>query len=361
MQRNAWVIVSFVAVVVGFFLISTMLPRATVRTVQLPTLLVIHGQTMGSTYSLQYSMPEGSEANGAPEAIEKEIGAILSRIEATFSHWQENSELARFNASQSTDWVPVSPELIDVIERSQRFTTLTDGKYDVTIGSIASLWGFGPSQKFRSDYPESSEIDQAKQAVGLNKLELKRTPSSIKKQVPGLQLDLSSIVAGYAADAIASRLIELGVNDFFLDITGEIVVHGNTSSGLPWRVGIEKPEATLPRKILAHVELTNEAIATSANHRNGYMLDGKRIVHTLDASTGLPFQSDLLSATVIAKDCLTADALSTALMLYPPDQALALAEKENACVLLVVQDRDAVKLVPSSLFAKRFPQLLKKS
>ncbi|MGN6136588.1 MAG: FAD:protein FMN transferase [Aureliella sp.] len=339
-----------VAAAVGFWLIRATARRPPEQSAAIAPTVALQGRTMGSTYSIRYvsaaTPPRDAEQPLSPVEVQSAIEAQLRALDGQISTWNPDSELSRFNASRTTDWFDVAPETVELIAETKELTALSRGKFDVTLGALTQLWGFGPAGRIEAR-PNAAAIDAAKAHVGIDKLQLRTEPPAIRKSDPLLAVDLSSVGAGKAADRVSALLDQFGLSNHFVDIAGEIVTRGKRADGSAWRIGVERPQEGRG-ETLGMLQLENAAVATSGNYRNYQELDGRRVGHTLDAVTGQPAQSDVLSATVIADSCSRADGLATMLMTLPADEARALADAHRWRVLLVVATAGAEELRVSS-------------
>jgi FAD:protein FMN transferase len=287
-----------------------------------PEVLVeIRGSTMGTTYSVKLvELPPGLTA----DTLKSRIDERLDAVNGLMSTYRPDSELSRFNASRSTDWFPVDPELADLVARAQSISALSDGAFDVTVGPLVNLWGFGPdAHPFR--VPDQQTIEETRARVGHDKLDVRDHPPALRKAHPELYVDLSAIAKGHGVDRIADLLDRLGVSAYLAEIGGELKAKGTKPGDEPWRIAIERPDAT-SRTVYRVITLKDDAMATSGDYRNFYAQDGQLYSHTIDPDTGRPVAHALASVTVIAEDCATADALATAFLVLGHERGLSLAE-----------------------------------
>lgn len=284
-------------------------------------LVEIHGSTMGTTYSVKLvELPPDLTA----DALKAQLDARLDTVNALMSTYRPDSELSRFNASRSTDWFSVDPELAGLVARAQSIGALSGGAFDVTVGPLVNLWGFGPdAHPFR--VPDQQTIEETRARVGHDKLDVRDQPPALRKDHPELYVDLSAIAKGYGVDQVADQLDRLGVTAYLAEIGGEIKAKGTKPGDQPWRIAIERPEAT-SRTVYRVVALEDDAMATSGDYRNFYEQDGRIYSHTIDPATGRPVAHALASVTVITEDCATADALATTFLVLGPERGLSLAE-----------------------------------
>lgn len=312
--------------------------------------LELSGQTMGTTWSL--SMVPGS--SGADLAVLKQhLQACLDQINGLMSTYDPESELSRFNALASTDWYPVSEDTARVIEVAQEISALSGGAFDISIGPLVELWGFGSTAR-KEKIPTEDQIRENLARIGYNNIQLRRDPTAIRKQIPGLQIDLSAVAKGYAVDALAKILEQQGVNNYLLEIGGELKISGHRGDDRPWQIAIEKPLEDV-RDVAAIFPLTNTALATSGNYRNFYVEEGQRYSHTIDPVSGKPIRHKLASVTVLARSCARADALATTLMVLGEEKGRQFCEKNQIAAYFLIHDKTSTSVYASPAF-ERFLQ-----
>ncbi|MGQ9830608.1 MAG: FAD:protein FMN transferase [Thermochromatium sp.] len=305
----------------------------------------LSGSTMGTDYSVKIARPpEGLSA----ETLEPELIRVLDGVIAEISTYDPNSELSRLNANPSTDWIPISQNLLAVIAEGQRLAELTDGVYDVTIGPLINLWGFGPERRPHR-VPSESEIQAARERVGYRKLEWRHSPPAVRKARGDLFIDLSSLGEGYGVDRIVAWLESRGVTDYLVAIAGTIRTKGTNAQGRPWGIAIEQP---LPERRVVHrvIPVSGRAVSTSGDYRNFFEQDGKRYSHEIDPMTGTPVDRKLGSVTVIGDVGLVADGLATALMVLGEERGLALAEAQGIAAYFIVREGEDLRGIASTAF-----------
>lgn len=290
----------------------------------------ITGATMGTQYHVTIAQP--SEDIDI-EALQRVIDAELHRINAQMSTYLPDSEISKFNSQNDVHWFDVSPEFASVVKRAQRFSEQTAGAFDVTVGPLVNRWNFGP-RKASLDMPSDAEVAVLKQSVGFQLIEVRDEPPALRKQRPDIQIDLSAIAKGFAVDRITQLLKSHDLKNFMVEIGGEIRVRGTNAEGAAWRIGIEKP-VTNARIVQRVVDLRDAALATSGDYRNFIEVDGRRYSHTIDPLTGYPVDHRLASVSVIADDCLSADAWATALMVLGAERGYELAQQQGIPALLI--------------------------
>jgi len=274
------------------------------------------GVAFGTTYHITY--------NGT-EDLQKAMEAEMDKFNSSLSTYTPTSTISRFNQSGTEPFdLSKDPWMLQMVQASLHFSELSNGAFDITVAPLVDLWGFGP--KAKSD-PTQAKIDSIKQFVGYKLLKLEK--DKLTKSDPRIQLDCGAIAGGYASDIIAGFLHKKGVDDYMVEIGGEVVLHGKNPKGGNWRIGINKPvddSTSTNNDIERLLVLTDKALSTSGNYRSFYVKDGKKYAHTIDPHTGYPVQHSLLSATILANDCFTADGLATACMVMGVDAGLKLIE-----------------------------------
>ena len=308
-------------------------------------MIELSGPTMGTYYSVKIARPP---AGLSAVTLEPELIRVLDGVIAEISTYDPNSELSRLNANPSTDWIPVSQNLLTVIAEGQRIAELTNGAYDVTIGPLVNLWGFGPERR-PDRLPTDAEIQAARERVGYHKLELRAEPPAVRKARGDLYIDLSSLGEGYGADRIVDWLESRGVTDYMVAIAGAIRAQGRNAKGRPWGIAIEQP---LPEQRSVHrvLPLSGHALSTSGDYRNFFEQDGKRYSHEIDPQTGAPIDRRLGSVTVIGDVGLVVDGLATALMVLGEERGPALAEAEGIAAYFIVRESEGFKGIESPTF-----------
>jgi len=288
---------------------------------------------MGTTYSVVVSsLPQGV----GRAAVEEAIAAVLNDADRRLSGWNEHSELARFNESRSADWQAVSPALFDAVSQAHAVSEASAGAFDITVGPLVRAWGFGAGAAAEPAVPSEATIARLLDQVGYAKLELRAEPRALRKTLPGLEIDVDGIAPGWAVDRMAGQFDALGIQDYLVELGGEVRARGTSPEGRPWRVAVETPLAG-ERRAQAVIELDGTGVSTSGDYRDFREIDGRRVSHTIDPRTGLPVSHGLASVTVVHASVAAADAWATALMVLGPEEGLALARREGLAALFIVR------------------------
>ena len=264
------------------------------------------GQTMGSTYEVKV-------ATELPLAdIQAIVGRELTAFDVTFSNWRKNSEIQRVNAHRSTEPFEVSELFANVLQQALAIAKATDGAFDPTLKPLIDL--YRRAKKNPGLGLEDDELLRAKERVGYQFVSVEN--GRLTKQREDVQLDVDGIVAGAAADAIATKLLAIGVDSFYLQITGEVLCHGVKPDGVTWRIGVVDPSSDVAggQQAIVTVPLRDCALCSSGDYRNAVIVDSRVVHHLFDPRTGRNPEHAVVSASVIAKSCAVADALGTALM-----------------------------------------------
>lgn len=287
---------------------------------------------MGTSYSIKLS-PAPEEA--VRTALKGDIDRRLERINSQMSTYRPDSDLMQFNRSPSTDWQQLPPEIVGLVTRANHISRLTGGRYDITVGPLVNLWGFGSSGD-RTTAPAQDEVEDMLARVGFGHLHTRTEPAALRKEIPELEIDLSSIAKGWAVDEVVDILDAKGLHNHLVEIGGELRAQGEKTPGRPWRIAIEQPDFD-KRSVQRVIALDNMAMATSGDYRN-FFADGDRLYsHTIDPDTGQPVQHRLASVTVLAEDCTSADAWATALMAVGEPAAFELADSQGLKALFITR------------------------
>ena len=292
----------------------------------------LSGPTMGTAYRVQLSpSPDRREL----AILQLRIDEHLRLINAVFSTYLDDSAITRFNRTTSTEWQDAPADLVELIRRAERISRKTEGRYDITVGPLVRAWGFG--RDGGNDTPPSrASIAAVKPTIGFRKLTWQSEPPMLRKQVSGLEIDLSSIAKGWAVDQVGMLLEAQGFTDYLVDIGGETLARGHKSNGEPWRIAVERPGQV--RSAQGAMEAVDIALATSGDYRNFFEHDGRRYSHTIDPLTGQSVRHRLASVTVLADTVTDADAWATALLVLGDEAGPRMAEKEQIAALFLLRD-----------------------
>jgi thiamine biosynthesis lipoprotein len=300
------------------------------------------GPTMGTTYNIKYVIADSISA----DELKKLVDAELVLINQLMSTYIKDSELSRFNQWDSLEAFPMSEQTLQVLSEAKRLSAMSEGLLDVTVGPLVNLWGFGPQNR-PEKIPSSTQIIQAKNRIGIDKLTLGDTWA--KKSQTDLYVDLSTIAKGYGVDQLALLLEQHNITDYLVEVGGEMRLSGVKASGKAWSIAIEKPE-THTRSVPKIMSVGNNAVATSGDYRIYYEENGVRYSHLIDPDTGYPIKHNLVSVTVVHPSSMTADGLATALNVMGKEKALALAEKHDLAVLMITKEKQGFTEYTSAMF-----------
>lgn len=288
------------------------------------------GATMGTTWSVQAVLPATVDL----PALEAMVQRALDAVVAEMSPWEPLSDLSRYNRAAPGSWTRLSPGAVTVLRCAIAAAEQSHGAFDPTLGALTDLWGFGP-RPFSGRPPEAADIAPLREAGGWRRLTL---DGDALFQPGGLRLDLNGVAKGFGVDQAAAALDRAGVKSYLVEVGGELRGVGAKPDGQPWWVELERPP---PHGLAANdaertlVALHDLSVATSGDYRRFFDHDGRRYAHTLDPATGAPTVNGTVSVTVLAKDCMSADAWATALTVMPPEAALAFAAEHGLAALVV--------------------------
>jgi FAD:protein FMN transferase len=316
-----------------------------------PPLHLLAGETMGSAWTVKI-------AGALPRpraALQQGAQARFEAVDQALSTWRKDSALSHFNADSSGDWVDVDPELAAVMWYALGLAERSGGTYDVTVGPLVNLWGFGPDPASRQ-VPDAAAIDAARARVGWRKVEVDLAAHRARKP-RGVHVDLSSLGKGRGVDRVAEYLDAAGVTNYLIDLSGKLRARGHNPAGKPWAVAVEQPAPDdpggAPRTVPEVVLLADESIATAGDYRRFFEAGGRHYSHIIDPRTGSPVDHGTLSATAVARTCMQADALATLFMVMPPAEALPLANRQQSPVLLISREAEGFGLQASERWSAR--------
>ncbi|MBQ5981183.1 MAG: FAD:protein FMN transferase [Prevotella sp.] len=278
--------------------------------------------------------------------LNDEILAVLNEVDNSLSPFNKNSIITKINEN-----IPVTPDkmFVEVFQLAKQISTETNGAFDITVAPMVNVWGFG----FKNGTSPTKEvIDSIKGIVGFEKVNYK--DGKVLKQDPRITLDCSAIAKGYGCDMVARLFRQKDIKNFMIEIGGEVVTSGISEKRIPWKIGVTKPtddSLSTNQELQTVLNITDMAMATSGNYRNFYYKNGKKYAHTINPKTGYPVQHNILSATVLAPNCATADAYATSFMVLGMEKAKQILEKHPELMAYFIysdpKGRNAVWYSPS--------------
>lgn len=307
----------------------------------------VGGPAFGTTYSVRWQATPGVGTKQVQAAVQ----TVITRVNGSMSTYHPDSELSRFNrAPAGSAAAALSPALSTVLEAALDVHRESGGAFDPTIGPLVRVWGFGPDSVV--DPPSEQAQKAAAKLVGFDRLRYDPEAKSLGKSQDSMYVDLSAIAKGFAVDEVSRAVEALGLENHLVEIGGEVRARGESPSGRPWTVGIERPVTSARQIVQEAVPLADRSLATSGSYRNFVTKEGRRVTHILDPRTGQPVEHGLGSVSVVHKDCIAADAWATALYVLGADAGLALAEKRGlAALFLTVLDDGRLERKQTSGYA----------
>ncbi|WP_299178515.1 FAD:protein FMN transferase [uncultured Neptuniibacter sp.] len=293
-----------------------------------PQLHTHSGMTMGTTFTVKWFSRDSNHA-----AVSTRINRLLADVNQSMSTYIPDSELSRFNRLPANQKAEVSPALSFVVGLGLNISERTSGAFDITVGPLVNLWGFGPDGRVVKA-PSEQEIEAVRHRIGYQSIQLNN--NLLSKNVNSY-VDLSAIAKGYGVDVIAEFLEKSGIDSYLVEIGGELRAKGLKPDGQNWRIAIESPVSGPGREIQKIIAVKDVGIATSGDYRNYFEENGVRFSHTIDPNTARPITHRLASVTVLAETCAEADALATAMMVMGADKARVFAETEAIEALFLVK------------------------
>ena len=298
--------------------------------------VLLQGRTMGTTYNIKVVVKNDSIQI---DQLQSDIDSLLKQINQEMSTYIPTSELSLFNQNTSTEPVEISVGLQRVIKESIRLGEISEGKLDVTVGPLVNLWGFGPEHR-PDNVPSDELLARTKAKIGLRYLSL--NGNKLTKAIPELYVDLSTTAKGYGVDVVAELIEQRGIENYLVEIGGEMRIKGFKSSGELWHVAIEKPMSN-ERSVYQILVPKDNAVATSGDYRNYFEESGTRFSHIIDPDTGKPIHHKLVSVTVIHPSSMTADGLSTAMMVMGEEKAYKFATEHGIAAYIISKTDDGFK------------------
>ncbi|WP_284154924.1 FAD:protein FMN transferase [Algicella marina] len=306
--------------------------------------LKITGMTMGTQYNVIAIAPNRQVQKPAVVAA---IETALAEVNAQMSNWDPASEISRINAAGS-ETIQLSPALAHVLEGADSVHRASDGRFDVTVGPLIDLWGFGAGTT-QPHVPADAEITAAMARTGQSRV-LDIQGATLRKSGPEAGIYLSAIGKGHGVDRVAEAVRGFGITDFMVEIGGDLYTSGRNADGTAWQIGIENPVAG-NRSVYRVAEVSDLGMATSGDYRNYFESDGTRYSHIIDPATGRPILHDTVSATVLTDSAMLADAWATAMLVLGRARGLEIAETEGLAVAFIDRTGDTFTTTESSRFA----------
>jgi len=314
--------------------------------------ILLQGRTMGTTYNIKIvATVEQAEAL----QLQQKIDAVLKQVNLEMSTYIPDSEISFFNKSTSLEPVEISEGFARVLAESIRLGELSGGKLDITVGPLVNLWGFGPEQRPEA-VPSDEVLASTRERIGLQNLHL--NGNQLSKDIPNLYIDLSTTAKGYGVDVVAELIEANGITNYLVEIGGEMRLKGFKHTGELWAIAIEKPilDPSGEQRAIHQVIIPKDnAIATSGDYRNYFEADGQRFSHIINPKTGKPINHNLVSVTVIHPSSMTADGLSTTLMVMGMEKGLEFAMRNDLAALFISKTENGF----SEEFTVKFKQYLK--
>jgi thiamine biosynthesis lipoprotein len=285
---------------------------------------------MGTSVEITVSQTEAPRAEEAMAEAFREV----ERIDLLMSHYREGSEVSQITRNAGERETRVSPETLEVIGRALYFSRISEGAFDITIGPVFRLWNFREGK-----IPEKRSLQENLSKVDYRKVKVDRLKSSVFLESRGMEIDLGAIAKGYAVDLAAAVLRKEGVGNFLVNAGGDLTVSGSKEGGVPWTIGIRHPR--LPSELIAKLQPSHAALATSGDYEKFFLQGGERYHHILTPATGLPAR-ECQSVTIMAPSAMDADALATSVFVVGPKKGLALLEQLSNVHAIIVDRRGSV-------------------
>ncbi|MFP4366115.1 MAG: FAD:protein FMN transferase [Bacteroidales bacterium] len=306
----------------------------------------MEGFTQGTSYHIAYNSPDSVDYH-------EDLKEIFRQIDNSMSVYNPSSVISSINRNENG--YEMDDYFISVFERSQEMSEKTGGAFDITVGPLVNAWGFGFTER---ENINQQLIDSLLQVVGWEKVRL--VDRSVEKDHPDIMLDVNAIAKGYTVDVVAEYLDSKGVDDYMVEIGGEIRLKGTNRDNILWRIGVDKPvddPMATSRDLQEVLQLTGKSIATSGNYRKFYVKDGQKFAHTINPETGYPVQHNLLSATVVASATMDADAWATAFMVMGLKESMEVANSQPDLEAYFIYDLNGVSAVA---YTDGFEELIRK-
>lgn len=330
-------------------LVSTLLFAACDSKQRLPE-YELSGSALGTTFSVLLVAPADSLSR---KELRASIVDDLDAIDRLASTWRDDSELSNFNRNTKTDWIETSQEFCESIDSALEISRLTDGAFDITVGPLVNLWGFGPDHDVLEP-PSDSALRAVLEDVGFRKLQTRCDVPAVRKQRSGLYVDLSGWAKGYAVDKVAALLDQNELKDYLVEVGGELRVRGLNAERLKWAVAVETPSRIkrVPHEVL---RVTDTGVATSGDYRNYFEHEGQLYSHTIDARTGRPVDHALAAVTVVNPSAAFADAMATALLVLGPAEGPRRAEELGIAAYFLIRKATNFETITTGPFDQLLP------
>lgn len=309
---------------------------------------VLSGPTMGSTYTIKYVY---NATTPAADAVGVVVQSILDEVDRQMSTYRLDSDIARFNQSPANTCMQMPQPVLELAQYGYELSRSSDGAFDLTLGPLLDLWGFGPQARGKR-VPSADDIATAKAKVGYQHVRV--VDDQLCKDAD-VKVEFNSIAAGYTVDRISQRFNELNIDSYMIEVTGELLAKGLKPDGSPWRIALEQPLGDGQRVIQRVLEIDGYGLNTSGDYRNYFEEDGVRFSHTIDPQVGAPISHSLASVTVVDRSTLHADGLGTLLLVLGPERGLAFAEEHKIAAFFIMRDGDGFATQVSSEFSRIFP------
>ncbi|MEM6615843.1 MAG: FAD:protein FMN transferase [Pseudomonadota bacterium] len=301
-----------------------------------PVTIEFTGETMGTTYRI-VAIDKARDLD--QDALLGAIETTLADVNSIMSNWDPNSEVSRFNAWTSLEPFQITEEFALVMEAANAVHAESDGRFDVTLGPLIELWGFGSGPPDQVEIPSDEDIEATLATIGQDRVvEFQKNPNALSKALPGTQIYLAAIAKGHGVDRLAETIRRFGVDNFLVEIGGDLFASGLNANGERWRIGIERPDAG-SRTVEQVAEVSDLGMATSGDYRNYFEKDGRRYSHIIDAVTGRPITHETASVTVLANSAMEADAWATALLALGSEAGAKIAEENGLAAMFIDRDR----------------------
>lgn len=313
-------------------------------------ILKISGPTMGTEYHISWVAERTNNSGSLSERqVKALVDEVLVAINKSMSTYDPQSELSILNSNYQESWQIISADLYRVLMMSMQLNRQTMGAFDITVGPLVNLWGFGPN-KSPDTVPEEGSVALALSGIGSDVISLRQRDESYQLKLSSPRyMDLSAIAKGYGVDVVGRLLQKQGIERYLVEIGGEIIARGRKPEDKPWRIAIEAPNDD-GRSAQVIIPLSDMGIATSGDYRNYFEKDGKRFSHTIDGRTGYPVKHNLASVSVLHESVAMADAWATALTVLGAEVGLKLAEDNQVAAYFIVRTKSGFEQYSSSHF-----------